>query len=135
MVTSDVLAIFSASAPSVVSSSTPSAGKSSGATTVQPSSRSGTKRARVGRRSCSPARASARVARQARGLSSRRYEGAETRTRLPSTSTVSLSVSTLRPSWLTGSPFTFTRPLLINSSARRREATPACARNFCNRMY
>ena len=34
--------IVSASSPSVVSSSTPSAGKSSGATTCQPSSRSGT---------------------------------------------------------------------------------------------
>ena len=115
----------SAIAPSVVSSSTPSAGKSSGATTCQPISLSNTNRASVGRESCSPGLGSASVARQARGFSSKRYAGALTRTRLPSTSTVSLSTSIVWPSVTTDAPLTFTVPDLMRSSARRREATPA----------
>src|SRR4051812_16036466 len=41
--------------------------------------------------------------------------------------------SALVPSSVTMWPFTWTRPCLISSSDRRRDATPACERIFCRR--
>src|SRR5690554_2808479 len=52
---------------------------------------------------------------------------------LPSTETRSVSC-TRRPSSMTTSPLTSTRPAAIRSSETRREATPAAAISFCNRM-
>src|SRR3954468_2640175 len=53
-------------------------------------------------------------------------------TSVPSTWTRSFPGSTLVPGSLITSPFTFTRPSAISSSARRRDATPALDRNFCS---
>src|ERR1700681_3257658 len=64
------------------------------------------------------------------GLCSTTYERvADGRTMRPSTSTRASS-STLVPSSRTTRPATRTRPATINSSARRRDATPAAARYF-----
>src|SRR6266511_3096630 len=51
----------------------------------------------------------------------------------PSASTV-FEPSTSRAGSLTVFPSTVTRPAAINSSARRREATPQCARYFASRI-
>ena len=48
------------------------------------------------------------------------------------TATMSAAGSTFTPISVTRAPFTVTRPATISSSAWRREATPARARNFCN---
>ena len=65
------------------------------------------------------------------GLCRRTYASACLSTRRPSTSTTSRAPTTVLSS--PGSPFTRTRPALMSSSAPRREATPARARNELRR--
>src|SRR5947199_5197908 len=66
------------------------------------------------------------------GLCRRTYLSRWRATSFPSTSTLSRAPTTVLG--CPGSPLTVTRPALISSSARRREATPARARNAFSRI-